>query len=129
MQASNVNYKKFGIEHHSTVYRISQVYDEGVCVYFYTGYKPLSKETYLDAFYKMEELFRETIKMSGGTISHHHGIGGLKSKWYKDAISDVAVQLYKSAKEQLDPKNIFGCENLLPPEDHKERRDKLKSKL
>lgn len=129
LDVAKLNYEKFGVQYYGTTYRISQVYDEGVCIYFYSGYNPNSREDCLRIFHVMEKTFRVVIKKSGGTISHHHGIGRLKSDWYKGMVSDVGVQLYKAAKKELDPKNIFGCENLLPSADHKERMDNLNAKL
>lgn len=64
---------------------------------------------------------RDAILESGGSLSHHHGIGKIRTKWYKQAISDVGVKLYKSTKHELDPKNIFGVGNLLPAEEHAEQ--------
>lgn len=58
---------------------------------------------------------------SGGSLSHHHGIGKLKSKFYKEASSDVGVKLYKAIKHELDPKNIFGVGNLVIAEDYDEK--------
>jgi alkyldihydroxyacetonephosphate synthase len=54
----------------------------------------------------------------GGSISHHHGIGKIRAQWYKQSISNVGVSLYKSAKIELDPKNIFATGNFLMPEDN-----------
>ena len=57
------------------------------------------------------------IFSTGGSISHHHGIGKVRSKWYKQTVSAVGVNLYKSAKLELDPKNIFATNNFLTDED------------
>ncbi len=43
----------------------------------------------------------------GGSISAEHGIGQLKTSWYKQAIDPVSYNLAKQIKELLDPKNIF----------------------
>lgn len=65
----------------------------------------------------------------GGSISHHHGIGKIRSKWYKQSVSSVGVELYKSAKLELDPKNIFAAGNILPTEDAIDFESNMKSKL
>lgn len=54
---------------------------------------------------------------TGGSISHHHGVGKLRARWYKQSVSNIGVNLYKSAKVELDPKNIFATGNFLMPED------------
>lgn len=61
------------------------------------------------------------IFLNGGSISHHHGVGKLRSRWYQQSISDVGVGLYKCAKQELDPKNIFAAGNLLPDENKNEK--------
>lgn len=53
----------------------------------------------------------------GGSISHHHGVGKVRARWYKQSVSKVGVDLFKSAKIELDPKNIFATGNLLTAED------------
>lgn len=65
----------------------------------------------------------------GGSISHHHGIGKIRSKWYKQSVSSVGVDLYKSAKKELDPRNIFATGNLLTEEDAIDFDKEIKSKL
>lgn len=76
------------------------------------------------------------ILLNGGSISHHHGVGKLRSKWYSQSVSSVGVELYKSTKKELDPKNIFSAGNLLPDSDineHEQQQQlqphKLQSKL
>lgn len=66
--------------------------------------------------------------VKGGSISHHHGVGKIRSQWYKQSVSQLGVNLFKSAKIELDPKNIFGLGNLLP-EDEKIDFNKLNAKL
>lgn len=66
--------------------------------------------------------------LSGGSISHHHGIGKIRARWYKQSVSSIGVNLYKAAKMELDPKNIFGLNNLLTPEDAIDF-EKLQAKL
>lgn len=93
---------------------MTQTYDAGCCVYFYFGFNynngrikdPVS--TYED----IESAARNEILACGGSLSHHHGVGKLRSKWYKSSISAVGVDLLKAAKSELDPKNIFAAGNL-----------------
>lgn len=72
----------------------------------------------------IESKARDEILSSGGSISHHHGIGKLRSRWYPDSVSNVGVGLYKAAKNELDPRNIFATGNLLD-EDNVEHMAKL----
>lgn len=125
-------YRKNNLPYSMFAYRVSQVYDEGCCVYFYFSMKPHAGTDGIDIFHNMEDEVKNTMIESGGTISHHHGIGKVKGKWYRKSVSDVGVQLYKSSKMELDPKNIFGLENILSAEDIKDmemKRREIKAKL
>lgn len=50
--------------------------------------------------------------MISGSVSHHHGIGKLRTKWYESTISPVGHNLFRVCKAQMDPKNIFASKNL-----------------
>jgi alkyldihydroxyacetonephosphate synthase len=43
----------------------------------------------------------------------HHGVGKMRKHLYPQSVSRVGVGLYKAAKRELDPKNIFAVGNLL----------------
>ncbi|XP_055644524.1 alkyldihydroxyacetonephosphate synthase-like [Toxorhynchites rutilus septentrionalis] len=102
--------------------RVTQSYDDGACVYFYLLFKHLDvPEDSLKLFMEIEEIAREEILACGGTLSHHHGVGKLRSKWYPACVSEVGVGLYGAIKNELDPKNIFAAGNLVRPEDLKAR--------
>lgn len=68
-----------------------------------------------ETFEHIESAARDEIIRNGGSISHHHGVGKIRSKWYSQSVSGVGVGLYKAAKNELDPKNIFAAGNLLVP--------------
>jgi FAD linked oxidases, C-terminal domain len=55
------------------------------------------------------------------------GIGKIRSKWYRETVSDVGVDLLIATKTQLDPNNIFAVGNLLHNEnaDHHLPKSKL----
>ena len=61
--------------------RITQIYRTGVCIYFYFGfyYKgiPNPQEVYL----QLENIARDEILKSGGSLSHHHGVGKLRRSY------------------------------------------------
>ena len=46
-------------------------------------------------------------------MSHHHGIGKLRSRFLKEIKSDGALNWTKEVKKAVDPQNIFGCGNQL----------------
>lgn len=97
--------------------RITQTYDAGAAVYFYFAFNYHGLSDPVKSYEYVEDCAREEILACGGSISHHHGVGKLRSRWYPQSVSDVGVRLYKIAKNELDPKNIFAAGNLLPETD------------
>jgi len=91
--------------------RVTQVYPTGVCIYFYFGfyYKGISnpQEVYLE----LENMARDEILKSGGSLSHHHGVGKLRRAFLPRIMSETAIQWKQELKKSLDPANIFGAGN------------------
>ncbi|XP_055523142.1 alkyldihydroxyacetonephosphate synthase-like [Wyeomyia smithii] len=113
-----------GMKYFAVSSRVTQCYDAGCCVYFYLLFKHLDIPEYsMKLFMEIEEIAREEILACGGTLSHHHGVGKLRSKWYPECVSPVGVGLYKAVKKELDPKNIFAAGNLVRGE-HQPKEDK-----
>jgi alkyldihydroxyacetonephosphate synthase len=91
--------------------RITQLYRTGVCIYFYFGfyYKgvPNPQEVYLE----LENMARDEILKSGGSLSHHHGVGKLRRAFLPRIMSETTLQWKRGLKKSLDPMNIFGAGN------------------
>lgn len=91
--------------------RVTQVYRTGVCIYFYFGfyYKgiPNPQEVYLE----LENIARDEILKSGGSLSHHHGVGKLRRAFLPRIMSGTALQWKRDLKKSLDPMNVFGAGN------------------
>lgn len=64
-------------------------------------------------FDQIEHEARDEIIKYGGSLSHHHGIGKLRKHWMRQEISDVGMTALAGLKNQLDPKNVFGNQNLI----------------
>lgn len=64
---------------------------------------------------------RDEILASGGSLSHHHGIGKLRKKWVEQTLSPTGVAMLRGVKAQVDPKNIMANDNIydLPGGDKK----------
>ncbi|XP_053698330.1 alkyldihydroxyacetonephosphate synthase-like [Sabethes cyaneus] len=115
-----------GIKYFAVSSRVTQSYDAGCCVYFYLLFKHLDiPEDSLKLFMEIEEIAREEILACGGTLSHHHGVGKLRSKWYPDCVSQVGVGLYRAVKKELDPKNIFAAGNLVRQEQQQQQQQEV----
>ncbi|XP_065080026.1 alkyldihydroxyacetonephosphate synthase-like [Ochlerotatus camptorhynchus] len=103
-----------GIRRLMISYRVTQTYDDGCCVYFYMAIKhPDDRIDPVELFKAIEDRARDEILASGGTLSHHHGVGKMRSKWYPASVSQVGVSVLKAVKRALDPKNIFAAGNLV----------------
>uniref|UniRef100_A0AAG5CSL8 Alkylglycerone-phosphate synthase n=1 Tax=Anopheles atroparvus TaxID=41427 RepID=A0AAG5CSL8_ANOAO len=107
---------KHNIQHYLISCRVTQTYDAGACVYFYFGFNHAGFANPVHIYEEIENKARDEILASGGSISHHHGVGKIRSRWYPQSVSNVGVQLYKATKRELDPNNIFAAGNLIPPE-------------
>ena len=106
---------KRDIKYYAMSGRVTQSYDTGCSVYFYLMFRHMDDpDLSLKMYMEIEEAARDEILASGGSLSHHHGVGKLRSKWYPAVVSDVGVGLYRALKNELDPKNIFAAGNLLP---------------
>jgi alkyldihydroxyacetonephosphate synthase len=94
--------------------RVTQTYDAGACVYFYLAFNYTGVSNPIESFDAIEGAAREEILASGGSLSHHHGVGKLRKRWMNNALGSVGVDMLKAVKTNVDPQNIFGCGNLLP---------------
>ena len=81
--------------------RVTQLYRTGVCIYFYFGfyYKgiPNPQEVYLE----LENIARDEILKSGGSLSHHHGVGKLRRAFLPRIMSETAMQWKRELKKSL----------------------------
>jgi alkyldihydroxyacetonephosphate synthase len=94
--------------------RVTQVYDTGACVYFYLGVSYRGIDNPPHEFKKLEDAARDEILRSGGSLSHHHGIGKLRQQFVPQIMSKTMIDWNKKAKDAVDPQNVFGVGNLCP---------------
>ena len=57
--------------------RVTQVYDAGACIYFYFGFNYGEMDVWdaVRVYDELETIARNEILASGGSLSHHHGVG------------------------------------------------------
>ena len=65
--------------------RVTQVYQTGVCVYFYFGFYHKGVERPVEVYAELEHAARDEILRCGGSLSHHHGIGKLRRGFLSDS--------------------------------------------
>lgn len=106
--------KAIGVTHFHVSCRVTQTYDAGCCIYFYMAFNYRGLSDPVGAYEKIEHNAREEILSSGGSLSHHHGVGKLRACYYPQAVGEAGLALYRAAKAHLDPLNIFAAGNLDP---------------
>lgn len=94
--------------------RVTQVYQTGVCVYFYFGFYHKGLPDPVATFTELELAARDAILESGGSLSHHHGVGKLRRRFLPRIFSPAALEWSSEIKRAVDPANIFGIGNLVP---------------
>ncbi|XP_030759245.1 alkyldihydroxyacetonephosphate synthase isoform X2 [Sitophilus oryzae] len=102
-----------GITHFIINSRVTQTYDAGCVIYFYLGFNYTNLPDPVGLFHHLEDSARDEIINCGGSISHHHGVGKLRKRWYKNTVSQVGVDLFLAIKNEVDPKNTFATNNLV----------------
>ena len=84
----------------------SHSYPQGTNLYFTFALKPVdwakAEDVYLEAWHRT----LTATHAGGGTISHHHGIGRLRSPYLKQELGS-AYQVLLDIKRALDPKGLM----------------------
>lgn len=95
--------------------RVTQVYETGVCIYFYFAiwYKGVDRPS--EVYAELERAARDEILRSGGSLSHHHGVGKLREGFLPRVLSPGTLAWRERMKEAVDPDDLFGIGNLRPP--------------
>jgi alkyldihydroxyacetonephosphate synthase len=91
--------------------RVTQLYETGVCVYFYFAFYHRGVEHASEVYAELERAAREEILRSGGSLSHHHGVGKLRQRFLPAVLSPAALAWREGLKRSVDPDNLFGCAN------------------
>uniref|UniRef100_A0A0N5C879 Alkylglycerone-phosphate synthase n=1 Tax=Strongyloides papillosus TaxID=174720 RepID=A0A0N5C879_STREA len=93
--------------------RVTQVYDSGVCIYFYFAFNYKGLKNPLEIYDTIEAASRDEILACGGSISHHHGVAKIRKHWLPQTIGTTGISIINSLKDEMDPNNIFGADNLI----------------
>ena len=68
--------------------RVTQLYETGVCVYFYFAYYHRGVDNASEVYAEMERAARQEILRAGGSLSHHHGVGKLRQRFLPDVFGE-----------------------------------------
>ena len=91
--------------------RVTQLYHEGACLYFYFCMNFEGIEDASSVYSQIEHAAREELISSGGSVSHHHGVGKVRSTFLKQVNSVPLQDAMQSLKKGIDPTNVFGARN------------------
>lgn len=91
--------------------RVTQLYPSGVCLYFYLAFHYKDVERPSEVFAEIERAARDEILASGGSLSHHHGIGKLRAPFLPRIFSPAALEWRERLKRAVDPDDVLGCGN------------------
>mmetsp|Transcript_40059 Transcript_40059/g.96714 ORF Transcript_40059/g.96714 Transcript_40059/m.96714 type:complete len:2288 (-) Transcript_40059:1058-7921(-) len=91
--------------------RVTQLYHEGVCVYFYLCFSFEGVNNASAVFSELEKAARDEILKHGGSLSHHHGIGKIRAGHLKEVTAPTLSATIGAIKKAIDSDNIFGARN------------------
>ena len=91
--------------------RVTQLYETGVCLYFYFAFHYKGVENPSEVFAELERAARDEILRSGGSLSHHHGVGKLRREFLPRVFSPAALAWRARLAQSIDPDDLFGAGN------------------
>lgn len=91
--------------------RVTQLYNEGACLYFYLCISCHRVPKPTEVFAEIEKAARQEILKLGGSLSHHHGVGKIRAQFLPSLNSTTFHGVQHKIKECLDPLNILGARN------------------
>jgi len=91
---------------------ISHVYATGVSLYFTVACKKDGDG--LEQWAKAKAAVSAAIVATGGSISHHHGVGRDHKPWLGTEIGPVGVEILRAVKDRLDPTGVLNPGVLIP---------------
>ncbi len=91
--------------------RVTQLYHTGACIYFYFATYMKGVENPSHVYAEIERAARDEVLRSGGSLSHHHGIGKLRREFLPRVLSPGMLEWGRRIKAAVDPTNVFGAGN------------------
>lgn len=92
-------------------WRISQIYDQGVCIYFYYAFDCSGLGRPDQVYSAIEAKCRRAIMDNGGSLSHHHGVGKIRKRFIGELYNDTSRSVAQAIKKSVDPRNIMVATN------------------
>jgi len=93
---------------------LSHAYRDGASLYF-TWLWPLRRGDEIGQWRLLKDAASEAIVASGGTITHHHGVGTMHASYLEREVGTSGVAALAAAARALDPHGVLNPGVLLPP--------------
>jgi alkyldihydroxyacetonephosphate synthase len=93
---------------------LSHAYRDGASLYF-TFFWPLVRGGELAQWNALKSAATEALLTTGGTVSHHHGVGSIHARYLEREIGTVGVEALVALTDILDPRGVLNPGVLLPP--------------
>jgi alkyldihydroxyacetonephosphate synthase len=81
----------------------SHFYPQGTNLYFIF----IMKDNGVKDYIKFQEGVIEAISKSGGSLSHHHGVGKMIAPWMEKHLGKEQMNVLRAIKKHFDPNNIM----------------------
>lgn len=94
---------------------LSHPYRSGASLYFTFLIRAASDAAAEDAYTRCWEEAAAACHEAGGTLTHHHGVGLLKSPFLERELGRPGLDLLRRLKDAVDPRGILNPGKLLPP--------------
>jgi len=59
----------------------------------------------------VEDAARDEVLASGGSLSHHHGVGKIRKGFMERTLPNMAIDWQAKIKDAIDPNNVFAINN------------------
>ncbi len=81
----------------------SHFYSQGTNLYFIF----IMKDSGVKDYVKFQEGVIDAICKSGGSLSHHHGVGKMIAPWMEEHLGKEQMNILRAIKKHFDPNNIM----------------------
>jgi alkyldihydroxyacetonephosphate synthase len=82
---------------------ISHVYATGASLYFTI----LAPSTFGEHWSEVKTHLTDAIVSSGGTATHHHGVGTVHAPWLRQELGEQGMDVWRAIKGSCDPEGIM----------------------
>jgi len=95
-------FKQIGVKGYIMCH-MAHSYHAGACLYFTFAFRPTDPLHSLQEYARVKSTIQQAFMDSGGTLSHHHGVGVEHVPWLSQDISPVGVTIIRSLLDGVDP--------------------------